>query len=72
MGCDLLKRERLHLSGQVQGVGFRPYVYRLTKAMGSTGFVINDASGATIEVQGSSGDLDGFARRLLEELPPLA
>ena len=72
MGRDLLKREHLHLTGQVQGVGFRPYVYRLARSVELTGFVINDASGASIEVQGSSDELDRFARRLLEERPPLA
>jgi len=65
------KRERFKLSGQVQGVGFRPFVYRLAKDMGLAGWVINDASGATIEVQGRAGQIDEFARRLLDELPPL-
>ncbi len=67
-----LKRERLHLTGQVQGVGFRPYAWRLAVAEGLTGFVINDASGATIEAQGSADAIDRFARRLPAELPPLA
>ncbi len=67
-----LKRERIHLAGQVQGVGFRPYVYRLAVAGGLSGFVVNDASGAVIEVQGYAGELDRFIRRLPVELPPLA
>ncbi len=66
-----LKRERIHLAGQVQGVGFRPYVYRLAVAGGLSGFVVNDAS-AVIEVQGYAGELDRFIRRLPAELPPLA
>ena len=60
------------MAGQVQGVGFRPYVYRLAVAGGLSGFVINDASGATIEAQGYAGELDRFIRRLPAELPPLA
>jgi hydrogenase maturation protein HypF len=66
-----LKREHLHLTGQVQGVGFRPYAWRLAAAEGLSGFVINDASGATIEVQGSADAIDRFIRRLPAELPPL-
>ncbi len=65
-------RLRLRVSGQVQGVGFRPYVYRLATAMGLTGRVGNDASGATLEVQGPPGDVARFAERLPAELPPLA
>jgi hydrogenase maturation protein HypF len=67
-----LARRRYRVSGQVQGVGFRPFVYRLAQSMGLAGFVINDASGAMLEVQGAEGALDDFARRLAEELPPLA
>ena len=67
-----VRRYRFHIGGQVQGVGFRPFAYRLATSGGLTGFVINEASGATIEVQGQPEDLDAFARRLSEELPPLA
>ncbi len=72
MKKDDLKRERIHLTGQVQGVGFRPYVYRLAVAGGLSGFVVNDSAGATIEVQGPAGQLNRFIRRLPGELPPLA
>ncbi|MCD6377633.1 MAG: carbamoyltransferase HypF [Planctomycetes bacterium] len=66
------KRERITLSGQVQGVGFRPFVYRLARDIGLTGWVINDSSGATIEVQGRASQIDLFTCRLMNELPPLA
>ena len=72
MGCNLLKRSRFHVTGQVQGVGFRPFVYRLARSLDLTGFVVNDASGATIEVQGGPDELEAFCRRLSGELPPLA
>ncbi|GAG09084.1 unnamed protein product, partial [marine sediment metagenome] len=72
MAPQQTERLRLRVTGQVQGVGFRPYVYRLAHSLGLTGFVLNDAVGAAIEVQGHGRDLDTFARRLALELPPLA
>ncbi len=65
-------RKRLAVAGQVQGVGFRPFVYRLAAEMGLTGWVLNDPSGVTIEIQGEAPQLDRFAARLSAELPPLA
>ncbi len=56
----------------MQGVGFRPFVYRLASELQLTGWVINDSRGVTIEVQGAQRSLDEFVRRLQEELPPLA
>ena len=66
------KRVRIHVSGQVQGVGFRPYAYRLARSLGLCGYVVNDPAGATIEVQGRAESLEAFAGRLAAELPPLA
>ncbi len=65
-------RKRLAVAGQVQGVGFRPFVYRLAAEIGLTGWVSNDPSGVTIEVQGESTAVERFAARLTAELPPLA
>lgn len=65
-------RERLEICGQVQGVGFRPYVYRLASRMGLAGFVANDPRGTVVEVQGSAQEVESFARELISELPPLA
>jgi hydrogenase maturation protein HypF len=67
-----IRRRRLLVTGQVQGVGFRPFVYRLAREMRLTGWVVNDPGGVTIEVQGDAAAACGFAKRLQEGLPPLA
>jgi len=66
------RRQRLEITGQVQGVGFRPYVYRLACELGLVGWVVNGPRGVVVEVQGLAGVLDRFAARLPAELPPLA
>jgi hydrogenase maturation protein HypF len=63
---------RIALTGTVQGVGFRPFVYRLAHATGVRGRVRNDAAGVTIEAFGGPAALDAFERRLRAEHPPAA
>jgi hydrogenase maturation protein HypF len=58
--------------GVVQGVGFRPFVYRLAIEEGLAGLIGNDTDGVTIEVEGPSTSLDSFLARLRSEPPPLA
>ena len=58
--------------GTVQGVGFRPYVYRLAGELGLGGFVLNDARGVLLEVEGSATAVERFLARLAPEAPPLA
>jgi hydrogenase maturation protein HypF len=60
------------VEGTVQGVGFRPFVYRLASELELAGFVLNDERGVVVEVEGGDGAVDGFLRRLAEEAPPLA
>jgi len=66
------ERRRLRVRGTVQGVGFRPFVYRLARAHALAGWVRNDAQGVTIEVVGDAGVLDAFAAAIAAEAPPAA
>ncbi len=67
-----LQRLALTVSGQVQGVGFRPFVYRIAHEHKLTGSVRNTPQGVRIEVQGLSKELSGFVHDLEHEQPPLA
>lgn len=70
-GKSILRR-RLRIAGLVQGVGFRPAVYRIASRLGLSGFVLNDAAGVCIELEGREEALAGFAGALRAECPPLA
>jgi hydrogenase maturation protein HypF len=63
---------RIALGGTVQGVGFRPFVYRLAHETGIRGRVRNDAAGVTIEAFGPPAALDLFVARLRADRPPAA
>mgnify|MGYP001020774649 FL=1 len=65
-------RRRLDLRGQVQGVGFRPFVYRLATEFKLGGCVGNDNNGAFIEVEGPADRIAAFEAALVHGLPPLA
>jgi hydrogenase maturation protein HypF len=67
-----IRRVRVRVRGTVQGVGFRPYVYRLAGELGLSGFVLNDAHGVLLEVEGSAGAVEAFLSRLEPDAPPLA
>lgn len=69
---NLLARFRWHVRGQVQGVGFRPFVYRHATACQLSGFVRNNLRGVHIEAQGRRERLVQFDQILRRELPPLA
>ena len=65
-------RRRWRVDGRVQGVGFRPFVYRLASEYHLSGWVQNDPAGVVIEAQGEARDLDGFAHDLRGQLPSVA
>ena len=62
----------VRVTGLVQGVGFRPTVYRIALALGLTGFVFNDEAGVGIHLEGPREALEHFPKALLDEKPPLA
>ncbi|MFW6089229.1 MAG: carbamoyltransferase HypF [Gemmatimonadota bacterium] len=66
------RRTRFVVTGIVQGVGFRPFVYRLACELDLTGWVRNDAAGVTIEVEGPAAAVRAFGERLIGEAPPLS
>jgi hydrogenase maturation protein HypF len=65
-------RKRLSIAGVVQGVGFRPFVWRRATRLGLSGWVENDSAGVTAEVQGPAEDVQAFLDDLAEEAPALA
>jgi len=63
-------RLRVSIRGAVQGVGFRPFVFRLAEELGLTGWVLNSAQGVFLEVEGERPRLETFLLRLEREKPP--
>ena len=63
---------RIHITGVVQGVGFRPFVYSLATRLALTGWVRNTSGGVDIQVEGDRLDLNTFIASLHDEKPPLA
>ncbi|NTW51128.1 MAG: carbamoyltransferase HypF [Chlorobiaceae bacterium] len=71
-GSEGLQRRRILVGGIVQGVGFRPFVWRLAGRYRLAGFIRNTASGVLIEVEGLPDSLDAFGEAMFSERPPLA
>ncbi len=65
-------RRQIEVSGIVQGVGFRPYVYRLATGRHLRGTIRNTSAGVTIEIQGPAETVQDFVEHLPAEAPPLA
>ena len=63
------RRLRVEIHGAVQGVGFRPFVYRLASELHLPGWVLNSAHGVFIEVEGDQAPLETFLARLATEKP---
>ena len=71
-GPDAFGAQRLVVSGQVQGVGFRPFVYRLARSLGLNGWVRNGAGQVIIYVEGPPPLIRRFEAALMSDAPPLA
>ena len=69
---DNILRQRINVKGVVQGVGFRPFIYRLAKENKLYGWVLNSSEGVIIEVEGESKNLNLFIKNIKEKAPPLA
>jgi hydrogenase maturation protein HypF len=67
-----IKRVRFSFSGIVQGVGFRPFIYRIAVRSGLAGFVQNRTDGVIAEVEGVQTSIVSFKEAVRHELPPLA
>ena len=67
-----LKCLRIHITGIVQGVGFRPFVYSLAIRMNLVGWVRNTSAGVDIEIEGTEDQLAVFVHALKNENPPLS
>ena len=64
--------KQISVRGVVQGVGFRPFVYRLAHDLDLTGWVLNHSGGVEIEIEGPPAALDAFVHNLTAQAPPLA
>ena len=67
-----IARKKLRVSGVVQGVGFRPFVYRLAIKHNLSGHVLNTSSNVELEIEGHLESLDAFLHDLITETPTLA
>ncbi|MFZ1015597.1 MAG: carbamoyltransferase HypF, partial [Terracidiphilus sp.] len=65
-------RKGVQVRGVVQGVGFRPFIYRIATEEDLAGFIGNDTDGVNIEIEGLVPRIDSFLARLRIETPPLA
>lgn len=68
----MISRQFIHVTGIVQGVGFRPFVYQLALEYQLLGWVINDSEGVKIDAQGTVEQLTQFVEQLERQAPPLS
>jgi hydrogenase maturation protein HypF len=72
LSLQRLKRRAVLVRGVVQGVGFRPFVYRLALETHLAGSIGNNTDGVTIEIEGAGEEIDEFLQRLRTDAPPMA
>src|SRR5215469_13723406 len=71
-GPEVLLAELIRVRGVVQGVGFRPAVWRLAHRFGLSGWVANDGDGVLMSLAGAPGDIGSLVAALHRDPPPLA
>lgn len=69
---NLLKRVSITIKGAVQGVGFRPFIYRFATGLNLKGWVLNSSEGVFIEAEGNENSLEKFILNIEKEKPPLS
>ena len=67
-----MKRAEIKITGVVQGIGFRPFIYHLANAHSISGWVLNDEKGVFIDAEGEDGNLDRFLQDIPKLAPPLS
>ena len=67
-----MKSLRITVRGVVQGVGFRPFIYRLAHEHGLAGWVRNTSGSVEIEVEGGESSVDRFVEEIRRSAPPMA
>lgn len=72
MGDGQIQRVRVVIRGAVQGVGFRPFIYRLAEELGLTGWVINNTQGIFVEAEAETEVLQRFLLRIEREKPAIS
>src|SRR6516164_942325 len=72
MRTEMTEARSIRVHGVVQGVGFRPFVYRLAHEHGLAGWVLNGSDGVEIHVEGASASLEAFVSDLQSETPAAA
>jgi hydrogenase maturation protein HypF len=68
----MIQRAKATISGIVQGVGFRPFIYHLAQTKSLGGYIANTSSGVDIEVEGETGTIESFFEEIQTKKPPLA
>ena len=65
-------RLKISIKGAVQGVGFRPFIFKLAKTLDIKGYVLNSPQGVTIEAEGNKDILEEFILRINNDKPPIS
>lgn len=63
---------KIYIKGAVQGVGFRPFIFKLANSLGVKGYVLNTPQGVIIEAEGETKLLEVFTERIKKEKPPIS